>query len=301
MLDGLVGQVFKVVSLNDVVTSRFMITAVNGSMASIVNGENHASTVSVWSVMSGLQAAMILPEAPAPPSDGLSARSMDASIPADTRRPVVQRAPATVTVGPAVRPGESRDLDALFHTLQRQLGEILPVPIVVVSVDLGQQRWLLAHVHVREPADATVWHRSSLLQEVASTRRPLIVQDTATIPDGGLSQPVPAGVRGFVAIPLLTSTGLCIGVLSLLDVQPFALEAHDLDRIIDVGQSFADRAGVMLAATMRHGICAATVGSAARALSHQGHVAAARQSQLDGERYHATVRRKPSSREIRGV
>ena len=51
MLDGLVGHVFEVRHPNDVFRGRFTVTAVNGTMASVVDAENHQSTVSVWSLM----------------------------------------------------------------------------------------------------------------------------------------------------------------------------------------------------------------------------------------------------------
>jgi hypothetical protein len=66
MLDGLVGRVFKVMRPSDAFRCRFTVTAVSGNMASIVNAENHPSTVSVWSLMRCLQTASILLDVPAP-------------------------------------------------------------------------------------------------------------------------------------------------------------------------------------------------------------------------------------------
>jgi len=63
MLDALVGRTFDVVRPNDEFAGPFTITAVNGNVASILSGENHA-TVSVWSVMRALYSATILAEAP---------------------------------------------------------------------------------------------------------------------------------------------------------------------------------------------------------------------------------------------
>jgi hypothetical protein len=63
MLDSLVGQTFEA-KPGDRSTRRFMVTAVKGQMASVVDAENHESEVSIWSLLHGLYTAAIRPERP---------------------------------------------------------------------------------------------------------------------------------------------------------------------------------------------------------------------------------------------
>lgn len=153
---------------------------------------------------------------------------------------IVRRALDNVTA-PPTQEARCLGLGDLFQTLRHQIMQILPVPIVTLSIDTGSQRWFTAHVlHAMEPGDATVSHQSSLLRQVTEARQPFVVQDTRTIPIAGVSSVIPSDVRGVVLIPLLTSLGQSMGVLSLLDVKPLAAGIQQVDRMVEVGRSFAD-------------------------------------------------------------
>jgi diguanylate cyclase (GGDEF)-like protein len=110
--------------------------------------------------------------------------------------------------------------------------------MVVLSIELRDRRRIAGHVRLDEQPGAS--HFWPVLQQVGSTREPLVVPDITKHLLFGIGLHGPAlGVRAFATIPLIANGGQLVGAMSLLDLQPQTLTAAQLDLLLRAGRRIA--------------------------------------------------------------
>jgi diguanylate cyclase (GGDEF)-like protein len=165
----------------------------------------------------------------------------DKHLPPSVMREILERSLAArlrVHQAPAAEP---KTPEQLSSELLQGMARVYQVPIALLSVGAREHRWFAAHVGLSESVAALHDHREwrSALQQVMSSRQPLVVPDTAVL--GGALATVPAfRVRGVVALPFLTSRERALGVLALLDMKPLTLTAEQIDGLINLARPTAD-------------------------------------------------------------
>jgi GAF domain-containing protein len=113
------------------------------------------------------------------------------------------------------------------------------VPVVLLSIELREQRRALAYLSTTELRGTP--RQWPILQQVIDSREPLVVPDVTRHPLFGVAPLAPSFlIRGFASAPLISSAGHLIGVISLLDFEPLALTAEQIDLLIDAGRRIGD-------------------------------------------------------------
>jgi diguanylate cyclase (GGDEF)-like protein len=136
----------------------------------------------------------------------------------------------------SVRP----DPQELFRKIVVRTSKAFRAPIVVLSVEMREKRRVMAHMDVHELHGSS--HLWPVIQQVSHTRQPLIVPDVAKQSLFGFATDAPAmRIRGFVAVPLLTSNERLVGVLSLLDLKTLTLSPAQLDLLLFASRRIADQ------------------------------------------------------------
>ena len=131
------------------------------------------------------------------------------------------------------------DPEALFRKVVVRTSKAFHIPIVVLSVEMREHRRVVAHMDIREWRSHP--HLWPVFQQVSNTRQPLIVPDVTKQSLFGLATDAPAvRIRGFVTVPLLTSTERLVGVMSLLDFKVLTLTPAQLDLLLDAARRIAD-------------------------------------------------------------
>ena len=163
----------------------------------------------------------------------------DKKLPAEALARLVTRALATVA-----RPGgdsapEATHRDDLVRRILLRVTQTFRVPFVLLSVELREQRRLMAYMAVNEShGSARHW---PILQQVINTRAPLVVPDVAKHALVGINAIAPSFlIRGFIAAPLITTADHLVGVISLLDFEPLTLTAEQIDLLLQASQRIAD-------------------------------------------------------------
>jgi diguanylate cyclase (GGDEF)-like protein len=112
-------------------------------------------------------------------------------------------------------------------------------PMVILSIELRDRRRIVGHLRLDEPPGASYFW--PVLQQVSSTREPLVIPDITKHSLFGIGLQGPAlAVRAFATIPLIALTGRLVGAMSLLDLQPQTLTASQLDLLLRAGRRIAE-------------------------------------------------------------
>src|SRR4030095_13532159 len=104
--------------------------------------------------------------------------------------------------------------------------------------ELREHRRLLSSINITELRGTP--HQWPILQQVATTREPLIVPDITRHSLFGIDT-VPPGLRikAFATVPLITTTNHLIGTISLLDFEPLKLTAPQIDLFVVADRGIA--------------------------------------------------------------
>ena len=129
--------------------------------------------------------------------------------------------------------------DELLHKIMFRTAKALRRPMVILSIELRDRRRIVGHLRLDEPPGASYFW--PVLQQVSSTREPLVIPDITKHSLFGIGLQGPAlAVRAFATIPLIALTGRLVGAMSLLDLQPQTLTASQLDLLLRAGRRIAE-------------------------------------------------------------
>jgi diguanylate cyclase (GGDEF)-like protein len=161
------------------------------------------------------------------------------NLPVEAVEQSIARALASVRRGPPEQAPERPDPELLFRKILVRTARAFRAPVVVLAVEMRDGRRVVAHVDIH--ASRSNSHLWSVIQQVSDTRQPMIVPDVNKQSLFGLPVDAPElGIRGFVAVPLLTSGERLVGVISLLDFKTLTLTPAQLDLLLDVSRKVAD-------------------------------------------------------------
>jgi diguanylate cyclase (GGDEF)-like protein len=161
----------------------------------------------------------------------------DKNQPPESIGEAIGRALKRVTQAPPRKHSSARE-DALLHTIMFRTAKAFRRPMVVLSIELRDRRRIVGHLRLEETPGAS--HLWPALQEISSTRQPLLIPDvTKSMFGSGLQAPALA-VRALATIPLIASIGRFVGSMSLLDLQPQTLTASQLDLLLRAGLRIAE-------------------------------------------------------------
>jgi diguanylate cyclase (GGDEF)-like protein len=129
--------------------------------------------------------------------------------------------------------------DNLLRQVLFRTAETFRVPMVLLSIELRAHRRLMAYTSINElQGSPRQW---PILQQVMSSREVLMVPDVTKPSLFGMSSVAPSfPIRGFAAVPLITSGGQLIGVMSVLDFEPLNMAAEQIDLLTEAAQRVAD-------------------------------------------------------------
>ena len=129
--------------------------------------------------------------------------------------------------------------DELLQKILRRTAQVFRSPMVLLSVELRAQRRIVGHLRLDEPRGASYFW--PVLQQVSSTREPLVIPDITKHSLFGIGVHGPSlAVRAFATIPLIASSGRLAGTISLLDLRPQTLTPSQLDLLLRAGRRIAD-------------------------------------------------------------
>jgi diguanylate cyclase (GGDEF)-like protein len=136
-----------------------------------------------------------------------------------------------------LRPGERED--ELLHKIMFRTSKTFRSPFVLLSIELRAQRRVTGYIAVDElRGGSQLW---PVLQQVSSSREPLVVPDITKHSLFGIGPQAPAlHVQAFATVPLITSSNRTVGAISLLDFQAQTLTAAELDLLISAARKIAD-------------------------------------------------------------
>jgi diguanylate cyclase (GGDEF)-like protein len=163
----------------------------------------------------------------------------DKKLPAEAFGRLVARALASVTRTSRSAAPNTIGRDDLARRILFRVAQTFRVPFVLLSVELREQRRVIAYITANEsPGAARQW---PILQQVISNRAPLVVPDVTKHALVGVVPVAPSFmVRGFAAAPLITTSGHLVGVMSLLDFEPLTLTAEQVDLLMKAAQRIGD-------------------------------------------------------------
>jgi diguanylate cyclase (GGDEF)-like protein len=128
--------------------------------------------------------------------------------------------------------------DELLHKIMFRTAKAFRSPMVLLSIELRDRNKVVGHMNVDEPSGTSYFW--PVLQQVSSTREPLVIPDTTKHSLFGVGlQPPALPVRAFATIPLIASSGKLVGAMCLLDLQPQTLTASQLDLLLRAGSRIA--------------------------------------------------------------
>lgn len=128
----------------------------------------------------------------------------------------------------------------LSHDFLRGVVRMFRVPIALLSIDVLGHRSFTAYATIEDaqaPVSDQAWE--GVCREVITNKRPLVVPDVAML-GGASSCDSLLRVRSFVAVPLVASCDLAIGVLVLQDVKPLTLSPEQIDALMHLQRPIAD-------------------------------------------------------------
>jgi diguanylate cyclase (GGDEF)-like protein len=162
--------------------------------------------------------------------------------PAALRHMVVRALEGLPLAAPAP-PLELGAIERLLRTVLSRSVQTFKVPIASISLDIGHRLWITMYVDSshRSSGELDMSWPWTMLQRLGNTREPFIVPDIAAHDPGGLLPPAaPTQIRGLVTVPLLNSADRVTGALSLMDLKPLALDARQIDLLVDLARRVAD-------------------------------------------------------------
>jgi diguanylate cyclase (GGDEF)-like protein len=138
---------------------------------------------------------------------------------------------------PRVRARKTQD--ELLHKILVRTARAVHSPIVLLSIELREHRRIVGHLAIDElRGGSPFW---PVLQQVGSTREPLVIPDLTRHSLFGVGLQVPSlGIRAFATLPLIASSNRLVGAISLIDFQPQTLTAPQLDLLLRAGRRIAD-------------------------------------------------------------
>jgi diguanylate cyclase (GGDEF)-like protein len=140
-------------------------------------------------------------------------------------------------------PTEPGVLEGVLRNALYRVASTFRVPVALLSLDAGADRCFATYerpgVPLAAPLSAAwLW---SVFPRLDAYTEPLVVPDAATHPLFGVPPLAPpAPVKGFVVVPLLTSTGHQLGALGLLDFKALALRPEQADLLLGATRRVAD-------------------------------------------------------------
>jgi diguanylate cyclase (GGDEF)-like protein len=163
----------------------------------------------------------------------------DKKLPAEAFGRLVARALASVTGPSRSSAPDTLGREDLVRRILFRVAQTFRVPFVLLSVELREQRRLIAYMTANESqGTARQW---PILQQVISNRAPLVIPDVTKHTLVGIVPVAPSFVfRGFAAAPLITTSGHLVGVMSLLDFEPLTLTAEQVDLLMKAAQRIGD-------------------------------------------------------------
>lgn len=117
----------------------------------------------------------------------------------------------------------------------QMVARFLEIPICFLGLMLSDHLWLksalgLAKLGFMNPLaqERKIWRKDSFCAQVIETEQTLIIEDTL---DSPLFADIPLvknyGIRSYIGIPLITSTGHCLGTLAVMDLVPHKFTLKD--------------------------------------------------------------------------
>jgi diguanylate cyclase (GGDEF)-like protein len=159
----------------------------------------------------------------------------DKKISAEAFGRLVARALASVPRLDVSAQPSTTEPDVLIQRILSRSAQTFRVPIVLLSIELRQQRRLMAYMGMNEYQGAA--RQWPILQQVIATREALVVPDVAKHAMFGIVPLAPTfQIRGFAAAPLITTAGQLIGVMALLAFEPLTLSAEQIDLLTNAAQ-----------------------------------------------------------------
>ncbi|MEY4510399.1 MAG: hypothetical protein RLZZ450_2521 [Pseudomonadota bacterium] len=134
--------------------------------------------------------------------------------------------------------------DAALQNLVEETARTLRVPVALVSLVLEKQQWFKAHVGLKgellakqgTPLDQSFCRH--VVDDDSAT--PLIVPNAKLHPYFSQNLLVRRGdVGSYAGAPLLTPDGLVLGTLCIIDKQPLAISAEQVDQLVGLARRVA--------------------------------------------------------------
>ncbi len=142
--------------------------------------------------------------------------------------------------------------DAKLQGMVQQVAERFMMPMALVSFVLEDRQWFRAHFGLSGKlleARGTPLSQS-FCRHAVDANAPLVVPDATTNPAFAQNPLVTSGaVRGYAGVPLTTSSGVVLGSLCVLDTQPIALTAEDVDSLMLSARRIAGELDLAMSAT----------------------------------------------------
>ena len=162
----------------------------------------------------------------------------DKSQPPDAIASAIARTLDSITEPPP-RTRARKSQDELLHKILVRTAKAVRSPIVLLSIELREHRRIVGHLALDELRGASPFW--PLLQQVGSTREPLVIPDLTKHSLFGVGLQTPAfRVRAFATLPLISSIDRAVGAISLMDFVPQSLTAPQLDLLLRAGRRIAD-------------------------------------------------------------
>lgn len=118
----------------------------------------------------------------------------------------------------------------IFQKATEAVAEFFEIPICILAVVAEEQIQLKAALGLADVDHfVELGLRESLLTRIVENDRVLSIRDTAANPNLVKSPLVQHyGIRSYLGVPLLTSSGYCLGTLAVMDLAPRAFRAQEI-------------------------------------------------------------------------
>lgn len=118
----------------------------------------------------------------------------------------------------------------IFQRVTETVAEFFEIPICILAVVAENQIQIKGAVGLAEVDHfVEIGLRESLLTRMVENNRVLSIKDTAANPNLAKSPLVQQyGIRSYLGVPLLTSSGYCLGTLAVMDLAPRAFRTQDI-------------------------------------------------------------------------
>lgn len=151
-----------------------------------------------------------------------------------------RRAAGTGADAGSIRPLAAADPEEIVERVAAEVRRRFRVPVSVGYLRAADQEGLTFHVSARPGDQALALHESldaAILRQVADSNEPLIVPSVDSHPVfGAMHSDARAGVKGFAAVPIISTRDSVRAALCLLDTQTLTLTAGDVDALAAYGR-----------------------------------------------------------------